>query len=444
MEFLFIAPFRTDFNLNSLEAICHREAIVDVLLLAVQAENEIDSGFRWLVPWNKEEKGELHYSELNEDQVPDSATPLLKLHLQPKYVKQKLDEILAESEFKEYEINKCDVLYFDNTVGILTITLSFSDRYKHEDVFPVVDKWSTQLCSSIVKIIVPHEVSILKNIQSLSKERERNLFLSPRDFIVFFDRFENSMANTDKENERMLWVNRTYIGHVDNGLSPVLERWTQSRELRESALLLDESAISTCVGNSVVYGKLSEENKYAVETALQISTYFYVLYDVFNKILKLLYLEMSSSKKAKESTISRVNRIRAHIEFIENEFGDVLMGLQGKRSAIASRFMETWSYSELVDAVQKKKNSASRFAESILSERQNKYGRVVEAFLAAIGGVSLLDFILSLFAFSNDKNLNTDTVVGIVDGAKRLPVDGVLYAAIALLVFVLILVLRKR
>lgn len=442
MVFLFITPFRTDFNLSSLEAIGDRETIVDVLLETVKGENEGSSGFHWTVPWDKEQKGELHYSELNEDFVPDSATPLLNLDLPPEYIKNELDLRSEEPKVGEYDITQCSVLYYDNTVGILTLEVSFSDGDVQDEIFSIIDKWSTEICSSIISLIESYETSVLSKIRSISKIRKKAIFLHPKEFIVFFDRFESSMASTDKKVERMLWVTRLYQGSVDENQSEVLERWTQNINLHGNALSLGDSKISACVGNSVVSGTLSKDSKYALETALQISTYFYVLYDVFNKVLKLLYLEMSNGKKAKESTISRVNRIRPHIEFMENEFGDVLMGLQGKRAAIANRFMEAWSYEYLVKAVQKKKDSVGRFSESILREKQSKYGRVVEAFLAAIGGVSLLDFILNLFSYSNDRN--SDAVPGLVDSVEHLPVDGVLYVALALLVFVLILVLRKR
>ena len=447
MVFLFFAPFRTDFNLHSLEAIRDRETIVDVLVETVKVESYGSSGLRWLAPWDKEEKGELYYSELNEDFIPDSATPLLKLNVPAKYIKDNLGLRPEEDQlkgFNEYEVNQCSVSYYDNTVGILTLEVSFPERDEYESMFLTLDKWSTKMCSLIVELIQPHEGRILKRIHSIFKSKNKDVFLSPENFIVFFDRFELSNAKNNRKRERMLWVTRISVGYIDDSQSKVLEKWTQCVNLSENSLSLEGSEISACVGNSVVRGALSKENKYALETALQVSTYFYVLYEVFNKVLRLLYLDMSNVKKNQETTISRVNRVRAHIEFMENEFGDALAGLQGSRSAITNKFMEAWSYSDLVGSVQRKKESVGRFSESILSERHSKYGRVVEAFLAAIGGVSLLDFILSLFTFANDKRLNSDTIPGLVDSAKYMPVDGVLYGAMALLIFVLILVLRKR
>ena len=446
MNFIFSAPFRTYFNLSSLEIAGSHVSIVDVLAVATQTENlGRESDLAWEIPGEKLEVGELHYSELSEDFLPDSATPILKLNILDGCVLSQLKSDNNVNRLGQFDINTCHISYFDNTVGILSLDISFTEQTDTANLLASVDQWSTNLCASLIRLISPIEESIRRRIFDISTERNIKYFLSPEDFIVFLDISRAYESSKDPIlYDRMLWVTRICLCASNEYKYKFFDNWTQQENTLSSSIEIGNAKVAIYVGNSVVVGHLSDMEKSDINVAFQISTYFYVLYDIFNRNLKEIFLHISTDRKEDSMKISRVNKIRDHIEYVENEFGDVFLGLQGRRKIVTEKLLQTWSYSKLVDAVQRKKSSVERIIENLLNEQQQKYERVVEAILSAIGGVALLDFILNIFSFTSDENIAKDDVPGMIDLVEHLSVDMLLNITVIVLVVFIIFGFRKR
>lgn len=446
MRFIFSAPFRTNINLNSLRAVDSSDLITETIETAVRVVNKnLSAGFLWETPWSRLDDSELHYSELTEDRLPPSATPLLRLVIPGDVILSIQAQKNTSEHFKETEIRHCAIDYYDNTVGILCVDMTFKEIVDCEKFFALIDKWSTTFCSSIIKHIKPIEENIRTVLTSGNDVLKNSYFICPGKFNVFFDRNAiNKENNASVEREEMLWVTRILISTSEEQDYDVLKTWTQAPNLLEIKAKIGNVSAAFCVGNSVVFGEPSKMEEYALKTSLSVSTYFYVLYDVLNQNLRLIFLKVSTTKKVETSVVSNVNRTRGHIEFIENEFSDVLMGLQGLRNDICRLLLKTWRYSELVNAVERKKNSVEKVIDFIIKEKQNRYGRIIESILVAIGGVAILDFSLNLFSFSSDPELGEDSIPGLIDAAKYLSVDATLYIMIVFLLFVLLLVMKKR
>lgn len=444
MRFLFSAPFRTNINMNSLHAVNGAESVAAVIDAAVAASSPaLPPGCAWESPWNQADRGELHYSELSEDCLPLTATPLMRLVVNPGFVASATAVAGTPPATEEVVVDRCVVDYYDNTVAIVSVELTLAGGASEAQTLSTVDRWSTAYCSAIIRAIKPFENAILKALRPDKRQSDTAIFMKPEEFHVFLDRME-SVQDASEPREEMLWVTRILLASPDGPPIDLLQQWTQQGDLALKTARVGQADIAFCVGNSIVFDPLTDKEASALHSALSICTYFYVLYNVLNHNLRTLFLNVSRIKAVPAATITRVNRTRSHIEFMENEFSDVLMGFQGLRNDISRRLLATWSYDDLVQAVQKKKDAVAKLVDYSQLEKQNRYGRMIESILAAIGGVAILDFILNLFAFSSDRELADDAVIGLVDAPRHLSVDGTLYTVVAFLIFVLILVLRKR
>jgi len=446
MRFIFSAPFRTNITLDSLNAVVTPEPVAKTLASTIQSlQSTMPVGFKWETQWARNNMGELHYSELSEDMLPLSATPILQLTISSDIIISHF-VVPGDAIFQIARVDHCFVDYYDNTIAIARIDITLKEPRNKSIFFSSIDRWSTEFCSSIIKLIKPVEKEIWNKLLKNDQKENRGVFLSPGEFTVFFDR---NVVQEDALNEReeMLWVTRIFLNSSDlskSDLSNLLENWTQQSNLSAKTIMVGHAHIAFCVGNSVVFDTLTDEEELAINKSLSLCTYFYVIYDVLNQNLRKLYLKISKDKLASASAINNLNITRSHIEFIENEFSDVLMGLQGLRKNVSSILLKTWSYADLVEAVQRKKSTVGKLVDFLLQNKQNRYNRLIESVLAAIGGVTLLDFTLNLFSFSNSTISMDDSIPGLVDAARHLSVDGTLYTIIIFLVFVLLLVIKKR
>jgi hypothetical protein len=443
MHFIFCAPFRTGINLNSLVCMNYISEVVACLSSSVsEVQQSLPEGFSWEVAWAKDGENELHYSELSEDFIPLSATPLLRLHISIGQMNALVNEQDDSKSVQVQSIGACYIDYYDNTVAILFVDAELSFPKEEKEGFPLLDYWSTNWCSSVINQVGQFEKR-LQVVLMNQKINKQEIFLKPKSFRVFFDQGLYGKGGFDAI-DKILWVTRIYVKEKEETSMALLEEWTQQADLESKARQVGKASIAFCIGNSVVLNEIRNKEYAALMSAMSICTYFYVLHDVFNRNLKSVFISMASENNTTTSIISRTNKIRSHIEFIENEFSDVLLGLQGLRSEVATHLLNTWKYPELVKAVQRKKQTVGKMIDFSLQEKQGRYARVVEAILAAIGGVAVLDFALNLFTFTNNKELSRDSIPGLVDAAKHLPHDGVIYAILLILLSVLILVAKKR
>lgn len=444
MRFVFSAPFRTNINLSSIEAVDASELIANIIKIAIRnTKSNLGKGFSWKTPWVKTCNGELHYSELAEDYLPLSATPLLQLVISDNEMLSDLASSVKIMSVEEVLFKSCTVDYYDNTVGILNVDIVFNVNKYDQHFFSLIDKWSTKYCSLIIKIIKSFEIDMLSSLLVAGRKNESNSFINPGDFYVFFDR-NNLEPKSLAKIEEMLWVTRILIKDSGSQCCEILNNWTQQSSLSQRKKNIGNVDVAFCIGNSVIFGSLSNLEESALKASLSISTYFYVIYSIMNKNLRSIYLDLSKGQKVKISLISKASRIRTHIEFIENEFSDVLMGLQGLRSEISRLLLSTWNYSELVKAVQSKKNSVAKVVDSKLQEKQSRYARIIEAILAAIGGVAVLDFSLNLFSFSNNNKIDSNAIPGLVYSTKFFSVDAAIYCILLFLFIVFFSVIKKR
>lgn len=435
MRFTFSAPLRTHIALDTMRALEKPDQVAQWIgSLPTRVESILPKGVSVTTQWRPQGAGELRFAALDEDLLPPSARPLFRLVMEPAWI---LQTVPGFSALGAARLNRAYIDYFDNTVALLLLDMDLGESPLDANGLGNIDHLSTALCSSLVQQIKPLECDIRQRLGQILAGS--GLFRQIGQFEVFTDRNQGEGGQQD-----MLWVTRLlHLPQMPDDPS-ALESWTQQPAVSSQLTPIGEARVAFCVGNSFVVGRPPEEERLALERSLLMATYFYVLHDVLNRRLTDIFVSIQNTSKKRLHYFRQVNRIRQHIAFLENEVEDVLMGLQGIRKHAVVRFLRTWDMERLTAAVHRKKTAVSSSVDFALREKQARYGRIVEAILATIGGITLLDFALSLHIFAREESAGDDGVSGLVDLANMLSVDATLYGVLAILVILCLLVLTRR
>ena len=445
MRFYFSAPFRTDVNLNSIEAARFPASVNERLFLAERTMmSHMAEGMTWVVPRPDSTKSVRLYSSIDEDSIPSIAMPLAQLCLTDQAVKLVLESHPSnlETAIGHLYIRDCTINFFDNTIAILALDVTISPQTEASLLLDEIESWSNQVCSCIVELAKKYEARFLDALLDRLDGKAKKIFLRRGKFIVYSDRNDVRKSN-DADIDDALWVSRILLDGSDADLD-VLKRWTQNPNLKKEAIDVSDAQIDLCVGNSVVFGRMSQAEENSLKKAFSICTYFFVLYVVLDKQLKVEYLKASNARSISNITISRTSRAKNHIEFIESEFSDTRIGLQGLRSVFANQLLDKWHFSDLDESVSRKKGLIEKYIEFALREKHSLHRRVLESILAAIGGVAVLEFVLTLFSFAADEDMTKDSVFGLIDMVENLSVDTVLNLILGFIIVFVYLTGRKR
>jgi hypothetical protein len=438
------APFRTQLNLNTVSALLHSEATCDLLIAAaIKAQQAVSIEFEISSIWKSQTATELHYSQLTEDSAPLSATPLFRIKFNERII-DNLVKVNNNSEVVKIRgVVECILEYYDNTIGLLYCVLDIELPGTDAQSLRVIDLWTVGYCGSVVDYAYHAELALYDSLHSLSSKYSRlGLVLRPGKDLIFLAP-SGPVRRRIPAQHKLLWVTRILSNHDSLVTKEMIEYWTQQQDPEDKAIRFDNTQLSFFVGNSIFIGAPPVAAYKTIKTALSICAYYYALYDICNRNLRGIRLDLAKHSFRRRLPVKRLNHIRSQLEFLENEQIDAVLGLQGSRKLIASKILEVWEYKLLVDTVERKLRGVGRLVDYSLQEQQSHYTKLVEAILAAIGGVSLLDFSLNLLTFARNKGLSADNVNGLIDVAQSLPPDGLLYATLIILLTIFFLVVRR-
>ena len=139
----------------------------------------------------------------------------------------------------------------------------------------------------------------------------------------------------------------------------------------------------------------------------------------------------------------RADDTHEHVSFMINELADFESGIQGHRQRITNTYFEVWKVKRLVDAVKAKTLLLEKKIYRLNIKKNERFNRIFEATLTAIGGIALLDFTLNLVSFAHSPDKPTDNFRGISDWVLSLPHDGVINILTVIIVGLTIVAYRK-
>ena len=435
------APFRTNIEMDTFSALSESEVDRLVREVAESLNDAEKGGSRWTTERGSGSSAELLFTSLDDHILPQKAKPIACLRSGDGVLGRTAEALRRISKASSIRIDDCRVRYYDDTIAILVCRVTLGGLRPSD--LGSLDKWSIKFCRTLIDELGAHRARFEDAFLARSAaRRHRRLFARPKRLRRFSDRNQGSSEN----GATMLWVNRVLVADAEPG-PEALAAWTQTQARDSDWLDLGSMRLLACVGNSVLAGPLSERDVSVAIDAVALCTFFYVSQDLFRQRLKQLHLEVArAAKGASRTTFSdeALGELRDHLVVMEGEFGDCRLGLQGHMREVALRFLEAWNYDALASAVERRRQSLETAWSLLREKRRRRYDGALQSALTVIAGVTVMQFLLSLFASAGDGTIPEDSVPGLIDMARLLSPDLTLHAALLLVLSLAILAVRGR
>lgn len=435
MKVTLTAPFRADINFDTRLAL-HKPSEINKLLsqCAVQSSNDT---FKWVAPLSQPNENTLQYQDLDDICIPSTAKPSLKLQIEA----EKLNEYLkTKEEIEKLSLKKvisAEALYFDNTIGILIITISLEKDACQFD--SSLDRGTNELCGGCLSFISDTEKLIIKKIRLETKKSDLKIFKEKYDIF-------SELPTTSKESykSRIMWVSRVALLHKKEKVPIEISSWMKVESLEHPNFKLNNCNGYINVGNSVFIGSYSKIKQRIIIDSYVTCNYFYALYDIINRELRRTLIEESVHKEASRKTILRLIKSQEYIRFLKLEFDDYKAGVQGVHSIISRQLIKSWELDRLIESANEKIDLISSFTERILNEKRHRYNKIIESALVAIAGVTALQFTLEIFQYQHLPQAITKDFSGVFNLLNIVDVDTALHITLFVVVVISLLVIRKR
>ena len=437
LVFHFSAPFRSIINCNTpllLSETSNQLTLFKNIFSCLKDHNLV----RNITSSAEEKNSELRYRTLSDDNIPLSSLPLFSIYLQIDNILK--GEIPPFPTKIKYSIVNADVHYYDNSIGILatSIVIDDSDSINMNELFSNIDTWSVEFSQTIISCLRDIEDKAI-HFSSISRLRKsRNALIHPDDMLIFDDVPSINHANN------LLWVSRLACFSEPSKLMSnlsILSNWTENQSARK--LLISEAELSIHIGNSYLKNSLNDEDLECLLSSLNICNYWYAFFDVINANLYKKYAMLLGEKKVQHATQVKVERVYEHVLFMMNELSNFSSNIQGRRKHIVEEFFNCWEINNLLDRASSCINLLEKKITQVNQKKNERFNRIFEAILTAIGGIALLDFTLNLVSFSHNKEKPVDATTGLSDWVLLAPHDGIINILLIIIVILMIVAYRK-
>ncbi len=428
MLLLLSIPLRTRINLHPRHAASRTEAFVNAIAAAGSQLAAEHPSIHVQTLSEHDQDGRSLYTHIDEDFIPACVQALFTLdwsapptdseagHMQPPVASSRIE--------------KATVHYYDHTIAILELQLRLSDMVSDPAQARALDQWSVDLAKAWLRAIDPITEAIEEHLAQGPEQRALGVPIAEHD--AFFDRAGPRERRPDQD---LLWVSRVMV--LDDAAVDMawLQAWTQDPLRETERIALGKTTAALRVGNSVVFDRCGEVAEASVLRALRLCNRFYAIAHVLSNNQRLVHARLLSEEMRIEQAAAVSESVRSHLDLLGHEYEDTLLGIQGLRRLAMAAYMQAWEFDKLIGTCQRRLGSVDALVQSALQRRNLRYTKLVEATLTLIGSVALLDFAVNLLNFSRSPEVSEDAVPGLVDLARLIPADGLLYVLMALIAY---------
>tara|TARA_R110002020_G_scaffold37705_6_gene113699 strand:+ start:433 stop:1794 length:1362 start_codon:yes stop_codon:yes gene_type:complete len=445
---LLTAPFRTHLNLNSARASALPDNFKqDLAVICEQAANALPRGVSLRPGAAATPRTNIKYSSLAEDSLPACARPFLTLD----FTNARRPGRTAEN----LTVESCTVELYDNTIGVLQLLIEMQPDGE-ESLFRGIDptdfdKEMSLLCTSQLSEIYPSIGKLGWIVGHFAANNPTSSFLPQEKFTIFANE-DGDISGVQELTPR--WVSRALIVPGKKPSSSdisFIRSWTHQPALcgrthpsEDSCVEFDEATGQFFVGNSIVCGQLKPLELSALASSFSLSNYFYTIADIVNsRLTEMISTSRMSTQGERMSMAKQHLATCSHLDYMECLFNDMWLGLQGHRKKVAVALFSAWEYGLLKKSIGSKRLILDREIAEAIESRRMRNERLVEVFLASIGGVALLDFCINLYAYVQSGTSTPRGFPGLSGIPAIIPIDVSLYSLILAIAVLAIAIVRK-
>lgn len=376
------APFRTFLSVSKNKINSEEKYFIAYTDRIIKAQYALSASIPACRNISKNNKKSLLYSTLEDDNAKSSFKPIIEIHVNVSDVWENLSSCLSEELglwFKKDSF-KCDIGLYDNTIGILEVYAQ-TENSIHElgiEKARKLDELTTLFCCEVVALF---NKKLDKLINSLVENQGKYSFYYPKKkFVAFSDVINYIDSNAD----RVLWVGRTLFTESDASDHEFYNAWLDKE-------LLGEYSFNS--GNSLVNSYFSIDD---VARSTVVCQYFNAALTIINVNLDVI----NTLDDGFDKEYTKVSLMKSQVELFDIEEMSVKNGLQGKRREICNEIISAWHHDELKFLVRKRIELIGTRLEEVHAKKIRRYSSVMEALLAFIGAVTLVDVFVSLFIYT--------------------------------------------
>lgn len=427
MRICTITPVRSPMNLNSEEAACYFANSGQTLPLCTDPFNSLftDAFNESFLDWLN------GYGTIHNDLLPEFFQPLLKRSFKLD-TNQPVSTLLdAFCQPKKLQTACAELYIFDDSIAILRLDFIPLILENSEHNLPDLDLRSFDLdVTNLVQNIYVEIIykSFQKDMDKIKNITGKSFHCNdPDNFQIFTDvNFKNPLSNP---NSHVLWTGRYIVTNdnlIDTELKLQLFDWVAFSENDLFKAGNMRGVVGS--GNSLVFSNDIDQSAQDWFRVYAISQLYYAILYIYGTMLKQITSDLLTLKKSKKYRPSKTNDLLEsitkkldHLVFVNLEFEDVKNGVQSVRKTILDQVTKAWRISELKDSIGQKSRFIRERLERIAESRKEKLNRSIEMMLTAIGGIALINIVLSLS--SSPGNIRTDSIPGLIDLFSWIPPD---------------------
>ncbi len=475
LDFVITAPFRTLFNLNT-DATAAAAGRAARLFADIARRLADRHGGEAFTAWRDPADQFAQYVTLSDDSVPASALPAIVARYPAEQAAalapdaaaeiQNLSEIVASGP--RVSLSDLQIHLFDNTLSLIRYVvkvrgLHVSDAKPFLDAFDPAAYRASVAVARHAHVVVADAAEAAAALEAGPHAPERGgapIVRQPGGFLAFADVNFPHRDDVDVANDRrwpedvdsVLWAARTLclpLPHQDLA-EEIATHWRVTAETRGAIPGAPDRWMACNIGSSVYLGTSEEFEAAGLAAALDKIQYFYALCDVIRRMFRDRYADLVDDITERRFTAvdAMVTRLNSQVSFAVSEYEEVALGLQLGRKWLFERFVAVYEMHRVIETMRMKQEAVTELVRDLRERFRKRSQRRIETAAFAIGGVTLVDFVLNLAAFSRDE-VQPDAFWPPVDGGlsralAHLSSDALAVLLIAALAGLVILYARSR